>query len=179
MGEVTESDELRQLCQQKPHPDLLLFSPNLDGSSVVEILDYVGKHCPSIKILVMLSHTEETNSKQLIDHGVRGIILKNEPPEKLLEAICAIVQGQLWFSALLMPILLKAQLSIPKNDLTKRELDALQLLAEGKTNREIAQVLNIAERTVRCHLESIYIKLGAKSRVEAVMQATRLKLIVE
>jgi two-component system invasion response regulator UvrY len=108
MGEVTESDELRQLCQQKPHPDLLLFSPNLDGSSVVEILDYVGKHCPSIKILVMLSHTEETNSKQLIDHGVRGIILKNEPPEKLLEAICAIVQGQLWFSALLMPILLKA-----------------------------------------------------------------------
>ncbi len=177
IGEVIEGDEIRQICQQENHPDLLLFSPNIDSSPAAEVLDAIRESCPSVKILAMLSHSEEACLRQLIDHGADGIILKSEAPDKLLEAIDAVMQGQPWVSAELLPKLVQPQQPEPGNDLTDREVEILQLLALEKTNEEIAQSLNIAERTVRSHLESIYSKLGVKSRVGAVAQAIRLNLI--
>ena len=61
IGEVTDSDKLRQNCQQENQPDLLLFSPNVFPSSTAKILDDIRESCPSIKILVMLSHSEEAS----------------------------------------------------------------------------------------------------------------------
>lgn len=174
IGEVTEGDALWQICQQENQPDLLLLSPNVEGLDAAELLNAIRESCPSVKILTMLSHAEEACSRQLMDHGADGVILKNDAPDKLLEAINAVMQGQPWVSAELVAKLVQPDLG---NDVTDREVEVLQLLALDKTNEEIAASLNIAERTVRSHLESIYGKLGVKSRAGAVAQAIRLNLI--
>jgi DNA-binding NarL/FixJ family response regulator len=177
IGEVTEGDALRQICQQENRPDLLLLSPNVEDLAATEALDAIRESCPSVKILAMLSHAEEACSRQLMDHGADGVILKSDAPDKLLEAINAVMQSQPWVSAELVAKLVQPQQPDPGNDLTDREVEILQLLAVEKTNEEMAESLNIAERTVRSHLESIYGKLGVKSRAGAVAQAIRLNLI--
>jgi len=114
----------------------------------------------------------------LIEQEISGIILKSEPPDKLMEAIYSIMQGESWFSAALIPTLM--QPTTPKShELTNRELEVLKLLAQENTNIAIAHTLNISERTVRCHLESIYNKLGVASRVGAAIQAIKLNIISE
>lgn len=114
----------------------------------------------------------------LIEQEISGIILKSEPPDKLMEAIYSIMQGESWFSAALIPTLM--QPTTPKShELTNRELEVLKLLAQENTNIAIAHTLNISERTVRCHLESIYRKLGVASRIGAVVQAIKLNIISE
>lgn len=177
IGEVTEGDALWQICKQENQPDILLFSPNAESLPTAEILDTIREYCPSIKILAMLDRSEEASLRQLIYHGADGIILKTNTPDKLLEAIYAVAQDQPWFSSELVPKLVKAQQPKLENDITDREVEILQLLAVEKTNVEIAQTLNVAERTVRTHLENIYSKLGVKSRAGALAQAIRLNLI--
>lgn len=177
IGEVTDSDKLRQNCQQENQPDLLLFSPNVVPSSTAKILDDIRESCPSIKILVMLSHSEEASSQQLVAQGVAGIILKSDPPDRLLEAIYTTAQGRSWFSAELAAKLIQSQQPNLRNSVTDREMEILQLLVAEKTNIEISRALSIAERTVRSHLESIYGKLGVESRAGAVAKAIRLNLI--
>lgn len=176
--EVTDSYGLQQNCREY-YPDILLLSPNLDGSSITEILDSIKENWPSIKILVILSDPEETCVRQLVDYRADGIILKSDKPGKLIEAIYAIAQGKTWFSSVLVPYLVQPDMSNHKNELTDREIDVLQLLVTEKTNVQIAQALNISERTVRSHLGHIYSKLGVESRVGAVAQAIRLNLISE
>ncbi|MCA9936981.1 MAG: response regulator transcription factor [Ardenticatenaceae bacterium] len=176
VGEVTDRHELRQNCEEFC-PDILLLSTNVTDSPLVKILDDIKEQCPTSKILVMLSSTEETSLRQLVAQGVNGVILKSDTPGKLLEAIDAIAQGQTWVSIDLLPRLVQPQQANVGNDVTDRELEILQLLALEKTNAEIAQTMNIADRTVRSHLENIYIKLGVTSRVGAVVQAIRLNLI--
>lgn len=176
VGEATNSHELRQNCQRH-HPDILLLSPDLVESSIGKILDGVKEQCPSSKILIMLSTAEEICLTQLANLGVNGFILKSDAPEKLLEAIDAVSLGKPWFNLELLPQLVQSRLLNTGRDVTDREIEILHLLVLEKTNTEIAQALNLAERTVRAHLENIYSKLGVSSRVGATVQAIRLNLI--
>lgn len=174
--EVVNGRELRQICQECA-PDLVLFFPNVENSAVTKLVDDIKKQCPSVKLLAMLSDSGEVCLRQLLDHGVDSLILKSDTPDKLLEAMRITAQGRPWFSAALIPEL--AHLACPVNELTDRELDILRLVAAEKTNAEIALTLNMAERTVRYHLENIYGKLGVKTRVGAVARALKQNLIPE
>ncbi len=176
VGEATNSHELRQNCQEC-HPDILLLSPNLVDSCSEKLLTIVKEQCPAGKIIIMLSDSEEICLTQLADLGVNGFFLKSDAPEKLLEAIDAVSQGKPWFSLELLSQLVQSRLPNKGRDVTDREIEILRLLVLEKTNTEIAQALNLAERTVRAHLENIYSKLGVSSRVGAAVQAIRLNLI--
>ena len=178
VDEAVNGRELRQICRECS-PDLVLFSPNVENSAVTKLVDNIKKQCPSVKLLAMLSDPGEVCLRQLLDHGVDSLILKSDTPDKLLEAMRITAQGRPWFSAILIPELMQWQLSHPDNELTGRELDVLRLVAAEKTNAEIALTLNMAERTVRHHLENIYGKLGVKTRVGAVAQALKQNLIPE
>lgn len=113
--------------------------------------------------------------------GVRGLLLRQAPVERLLAAIAAVAQGLRviepelasgWQPAAAVP---EPPLAEP---LTPRELEVLQLLAEGLGNKAIARRLGISEHTVKFHLNALMGKLGAQSRTAAVVRATRLGLVV-
>ena len=173
---VATVEELRRIYQQEPAPDLLLYSPTVEGLSVVELFDEARTRWPFLKIAVILATPQEICARQLMAYGAAGIILKSDPPEQLLEAIYAIIQGRVWLSAALTPLLLRSSL-LPQKTLTEQEVTILQLVAAEKSNAEIGEILKISERTVRCHLTRIYDKLGVTTRVGAAVMAVKRKLI--
>ena len=124
---------------------------------------------------------DETYAAEVWTAGVRGLLRRNVSPEKLLAALSAVAEGLITID----PTLIKALLPLrdPASNslvetLTPRELEVLQLLAEGLPNKAIAYRLQISEHTVKFHVNAIMSKLGAQSRTEAVVQATRLGLIL-
>lgn len=112
--------------------------------------------------------------------GATSFLRRDVGPEPLAAALAAATRGLVvldpGFSVSLLPE--AGDLAPPAEDLTPRELQVLQLLAEGLPNRGIAQALGISEHTVKFHVNAILGKLGAQSRTEAVVRATRLGLIV-
>jgi two-component system nitrate/nitrite response regulator NarL len=119
--------------------------------------------------------------------GARGLLLRDADPGQLVAALAAVVEGSVVLDPDLAASLLPARvldenhhLGAPTlvEDLTPRELEVLQLLAEGLSNRAIGKWLDISENTVKFHVNSILGKLGAQSRTEAVVRATRLGLII-
>ncbi len=155
----------------------MLLASNIISPSDLDILDHLQQHCPTAKTLVLLTRHDEICLRQLIDHGAVGGILKNDTPDKLIEAIRTVVKGEIWFSSPLLQKLVQPQREKQVPNLTERELEMLQLVVAEKTSKEIALVFGIAERTVRCHLNGIYTKLGVNTRVGAAVEAITLKLV--
>jgi DNA-binding NarL/FixJ family response regulator len=112
--------------------------------------------------------------------GIQALLNRLASADKLIAAIDSAVQGLLTFDPTLAQSLLPAQslMPVPIETLTPREIDVLQLLAEGLTNKAIAQRLDISDHTVKFHVNAIMSKLEAQSRTEAVVRATQQGLIV-
>ena len=113
--------------------------------------------------------------------GVRGLLLRDVTAARLLAATTAVFNGLATVEPEFLDILLPAvslEEPTPVEDLTPRELEVLQLLAEGLANKTIAQQLEISKHTVKFHVNAIMSKLNAQSRTEAVVRATRLGLIM-
>ena len=174
---VTCETQLRQLCRQH-QPDVILLALNITASSGTEVINDIRQQCPATKILVLLHNPDEICLQQLMETGVTGCILKSDTPEKLIEAIQAVTAGHSWFSPQLMSELIRSQNNAKNsNKLTRRETEVLQLIASGKTDKEIARDLEITERTVRYHLQNINDELGTITRTEAVAEAIRRQII--
>jgi DNA-binding NarL/FixJ family response regulator len=111
--------------------------------------------------------------------GPGGLLLRTAPPERLATALQAMADGLIVLDPRFPPDQLRRSASSASStDLTPREREVLQLVAEGLSNRAIALRLSISEHTVKFHINAIMEKLGAQSRTEAVVRATRLGLIV-
>ena len=131
--------------------------------------------CPVVVLLA-----DESQAGEAHIAGARGLLLRDANPERLIAALTAAAQGL----AVLDPTLAGSALGsrdpapAPVEALTPRELQVLHLLAEGLTNKAIAYRLDISEHTVKFHVNAVMGKLGAQSRTEAVVRATRLGLIL-
>ena len=150
------------------------------GDSLTDRLaDLVAADWPLLALLV-----DETRAVDIWQTGVQGLLLRDTPPERLVAALTAVSEGVLvlapeFRSALTSPRESLSDLStLPPADLTPREREVLQLLAEGLSNKAIARRLQISDHTVKFHVTAIMTKLHAQSRTEAVVRATRLGLIL-
>lgn len=174
---VTSDKQLRQLCREQ-QPDIILLALNITASPHIDLLNFTKQYCRIAKIILLLHSPDEVFLPQLMESGIAGGILKSDGPAKLIEAIQAVAAGHKWFSPSLMSQLLQLWSGETDNkNLTERETDVLQLLAKGKTGKEIGQALGITQRTVRYHLQNIGDKLGTTTRIEAVAEAIRRKII--
>jgi len=170
---------------KKLRPDVILMDlemPELDGARAAsEIKD----SCPSVEIIALTAYQDEEHLFQAIKAGVSGYISKQGPVEEIIKALRGVSRGESCLSPALSQKVLDnfARLSkeIPQKvdftDLTRREVEILKLLAEAKTNLQIAQDLFISERTVKNHIYNIYRKLHCNSRIEATIKASELGLI--
>ena len=188
VGEAADgSAAVEMAVALQPHVILMdLQMPVLDGVAAIKRLSVEQ---PQIQTIVLTTFDDDENIYQGISAGARGYLLKDAPPEQIIEAIRAAHRGE----SLLDPgvaarILDRFTRMVPKSsdptpppnfDLTPREMDVLRLLGQGASNKVIAESLFIAERTVKIHVGNILKKLNAGNRTEAASLALRLGLLDE
>ena len=165
-------------------PDLILMDINMPVMDGIEATQKVKHHFPAIKIIMLTVFDEEEKIFQSIIAGASGYLLKDEKPGKIIEAIEDAMQGGAPMSstiatkALLMIRGQKAEIVPEKNDfnLSKREIEIIELISKGDNYNQIAEKLFISPNTVRKHIENIYSKLQVHNKVEAIQVASRNKL---
>jgi DNA-binding NarL/FixJ family response regulator len=156
-------------------PDVLLWDLGSDTASGVELMADVDEAGVPVVALV----ADDVHAAEARAAGALGLVARDLEAERLLATIGAVSKGMLVFDPEMAPPALQDGGRPPQAaDLTPRELEVLRLLAEGLANKAIAHRLDVSEHTVKFHVNSILGKLGAQSRTDAVVRATRLGLIL-
>jgi DNA-binding NarL/FixJ family response regulator len=173
-GEASDGEEAVRLAKEL-HPDVVVMDcamPNMNGLQATrKILD---QH-PQTLILMLSMHPEETLVHQALEAGARGYVLKNAVDLELGAAIRRVVAGETVLdSQLNRPVTLKGDRD---EHLTPRELEILQMIVEGKSNKEIAAVLDLSANTVAVHRANIMDALGIHKTAELVVYAIRNGLV--
>jgi two-component system NarL family response regulator len=148
-----------------------LRMPVLDG---VGAIDEIRREDESAQIVVLTTYDSDNDIYRAIKAGTKGYLLKDARREELLNCIRKVSSGATCIPHELMQ---KVIVGIQREPLTEREIEVLQLLAGGKSNREIGASLFISEFTVKGHLRNLFAKLDVLSRTEAISVATRRGLI--
>lgn len=162
-------------AEQEPDVILMdLLMPVMDGiAATVEIRTTQ----PNIAILILTSMLDEASVLRAMRAGANGYLLKTARAKELTTAIKAAVAGQVQFSPQAISLLLRdSKLTKTNVELSEREQEVLNLLAQGHSNKEIALFLQLAEKTVKTHLSNIFSKLGVQSRTQAILYAGKLGL---
>jgi DNA-binding NarL/FixJ family response regulator len=182
---VAEAGNGRELIERvrEHHPDVVVVDirmPDMDG---LEAVRRIRKHHPEVRALMLTVHDEEAYVHEAILAGASGYLLKTVTPQELVRGILTVAEGK----AILHPMVTRKLInefaemarSRPKapQELSKREQDVLQLLAYGKSNKEIAKALGIGAQTVKTHVSHIFAKLGAMDRTGAVAIGLRKGLV--
>jgi two-component system NarL family response regulator len=166
--------EAAVMLYNEHRPDVMVLDlrmPKLDGVAVVQrVLD---AH-PKARLLIMTTYDGDEDIFRSLSQGAKGYLLKDAPRQEILSAIRAVSEDRPYTSS---SVAAKALQRMAKPSLTQREVDVLQLLAEGRSNKDIARRLSITEGTAKTHVKAILTKLDAISRTEAVAVAHRRGLV--
>lgn len=161
--------EVRNRC-----PDVLLLDAHMPGQNVIETARTLCTDYPQMRILVLSAYDRREYVVGLLRAGASGYVLKDDTPEMLVSAVRAVAKGNEWLSPRILNVLMKSvrdQAVEPFGELTPRELEVLQLLAQGCKNEEVSRALVISQQTVKNYVHSILSKLGVETRVDAVLYA--------
>jgi DNA-binding NarL/FixJ family response regulator len=173
VAEAVDGQEAIDLwITHRPEVTLLdLRMPKLDG---VDVIEEIRKRDSSARIIVLTTYETDTEILRAIKAGTKAYLLKDARREELLDCIRRVNRGETCFPASLVD---KVAAGLSSEALTGRELNVLELLARGKSNKEIGVSLYISETTVKSHLRSIFKKLNVLSRTEAISVAGRRWLV--
>ena len=163
-------------------PDVLLLDINMPKLNGLEVLQNLKMRKSKINVLVLTVHNEVEYLMKAVDIGVSGYILKDSESSELKKAIFAIANGETYIQPNLIPVLNSKMIEKNRDEgkidsLTKRELEVLKLLAVGMYNKEVAEKLNISERTVKNHVSNIFKKLEVTDRTQAAVFAIKNNMI--
>jgi two-component system, NarL family, response regulator len=173
VAEASDGDEAIALYERM-HPDVMVLDlrmPKRDGAAVVQ---HVMATNPKARLLIMTTYDGDEDIFRCLSQGAKGYLLKDAPRQEILSAIRAVSEDRPYTSS---SIAAKALQRMAKPSLTQRELDVLQQVALGRSNKDIARRLNITEGTAKTHVKSILTKLDAISRTEAVAVAHKRGMI--
>ncbi len=180
-GEAASGSEALTLFEER-QPDVVLLDLEMPGLDGVEVIRRLRELQPGVRIVVFTAFDSDERILSAVQAGAKGYLLKGVPRSELFNAIRVVHQG----GSLLQPVVASRLLShiagphesdTPAEPLTPRESEVLNLLAQGKQNKEIALELSVSERTVKFHISSILAKLGAGNRTEAVTIALQKGLV--
>jgi two-component system NarL family response regulator len=170
--------------------DIVLLDVGLPGIGGIEACRQIKQQHPKLPILILTSRCQQSLIARLIEVGAQGYCLKGIAAQNLILALRSVAAGASWWDQTatteIRAAFDKGSISYPNslgitdeltNPLTQRELEILELLADGKTNQEIAEILHIVSGTVRVHVHTILQKLKVHDRTQAVVMAMKKKLI--
>lgn len=181
VGEVSNGEQcIDMIYKVKPH--VLLLDINMPVKNGIEVLNEIRNKKLNIKVLILTVHNEIDYLLKAMDMGVNGYILKESDFSELKKAIDTVMSGETYIQPSLIPILNNRMVSRDKDkdkidELTKRELEVLIEVANGKLNKEIANELKISERTVKNHISNIFKKIDVSDRTQAAVFAIKNDLI--
>ena len=169
IGEAADGTEALRLVLSL-RPDFLVIDIEMPGLSSSEVITQALAAQPDLKILVLTSHADTETLRRIRKIPISGYLLKDEPPEHLLQAFRTVEQGSTWYSHSVAHQMMGIDAdSKSKVCFTPREREVMGLISEGRDNSYIAKRLSLAEQTVRNYSTTIYEKIGVASRVEAVI----------
>jgi DNA-binding NarL/FixJ family response regulator len=185
-GEASDGAGLLKLLENI-QPDIVLMDISLPDVSGIELTRILSEKYPSIRVLILSMHTDESFINQAIKAGAKGYLHKNTTREEMLFAIETVFSGNEFYSDIISKSILNNYIEKAKSHsdetkdphelLSKREIEILKMFAEGFINKEIADKLFISIRTVESHKNHIMQKLNLKTQVELVKFAIKHNLI--
>jgi NarL family two-component system response regulator LiaR len=177
-GEAGDGQEAIEMARQV-EPDVILMDLNMPRLDGIAAISQIKPDLPQTEILVLTSFSEKEHVFPAIKAGASGYVLKDIPTEELLEAIRDVHQGRSslhpTIARRLMEEIVQPNEDLPtiEEPLTEREIDVLKLVAQGLTNREVAEQLVLSENTVSTHMRKILGKLHLANRTQAALYALR------
>jgi two-component system NarL family response regulator len=172
-GSASSGEEALEILRVKP-TDLLLLDLRMPGMSGIDTLHALKRIKSSVRVIILTSFETDEDIYRAVQAGAQGYLLKDAPQSDMLDAIRAVHAGKRYF-----PRHIAARLAerMMRSNLTARELEVLNMLARGLTNKQIGSALAISDNTVRNHVNSIIEKLEVSDRTEAATTAIHRGLI--
>lgn len=185
---VAEASSGREALEkaQELHPNVAILDVGMPVMNGLEATRNIVKASPQTQVLILTMHETEQMVRDVLDAGARGYVLKSDAGRDLVSAVEALLQHRTFFSPRVSDMLLAAYLEgaerpisgvAQRNRLTAREREIVQLLAEGKSNKEVAATLNISVKTAETHRTNIMNKLDLHSISELVRYAVRNNIV--
>jgi DNA-binding NarL/FixJ family response regulator len=176
MEVVAEADDGDQALQlfAKQLPDLVLLDSRMPGKNGIQTATEIRAKFPGARLLMLSAYGGSEEIHRALQAGVQGYVLKSSSGENLIPALRAVAAGERWIPKEIVSQLVSRKSS---EELTTREVQVLEQLARGLANKEIADIFNISEYTVKDHLKHILAKLHVADRTEAVTTAIQRGII--
>jgi len=176
VGEASDAASAVEVVTAE-RPDVVLMDLSLgDGVGGIEATRRLAALDPAPAVLVLTTYDTESDILRALDAGARGYLLKDAPPAELFAGVRAVAKGEPALAPSVAATLMRRAAS-PEPRMTEREVEVLELLADGQGNREMARALFVSEATVKSHLSHIYTKLGVDTRAGAVAAAIEQRII--
>ncbi len=181
VGEAGNGEEALEFLE-KEATDIVLLDINMPKMNGIDCLTKIRKDYEKTKVLMLTVHNDAEYLLKAIDIGANGYILKDSSSDELVQAIEMILAGEQYIQPDLIPVLNQSlvrrdeQKAVLEN-LTKREIEVLIMVAEGDFNKDIAARMGISERTVKNHISNIFKKIDVADRTQAAVFAIKNNLI--
>lgn len=184
VGEAPNGREAVRLAGERM-PDVILMDVAMPLLNGIEAAEQIRKTDGNIGIIMLTMHADEGYVLRALNAGVKGYLLKESAEEDLLRAVKAVSQGKPFFSPAITATLLEDYMRVLRQEglsdsfelLTPREKEVLQLLAEGKSNKDAASLLGVSLYTVESHRTNLMQKLNLHNTAEIVLYAVRKNLV--
>lgn len=174
-----DADEATQLLEKNDDFDLALLDLMLPGTGGLAFLGVMRKRFPHVPVVILSALDDADTVMKAMRQGASGFVSKASPTDVLLGALREVLAGEIWLPPEYRDMTGKrrrAKTVAERYGLTKSQARVLELLAEGKTNRDIAEMLGVTEGTVKIHVSAIFKALGVNNRSQALLVAQGKKL---
>jgi two-component system response regulator NreC len=185
VGEASDGQEALRLCDSTA-PDLVILDVAMPRLNGIDVAAQARKRRPDLRVIVLSMHSDESYIVRALSAGARGYLLKEATDDDLLPAVRAVAAGRTFFSPAVSAMLLEDHmrhlqqrgLEDSYHLLTDREREVLQLLAEGRSNKEVAAALDVGLSTIETHRANMMQKLNLHNTAEIVLYAVRKRIII-
>src|SRR4051812_6017026 len=182
MSVVAEAEDGVHALQltQTEHPDVAVLDVSMPRMTGLQAAREIRSHSPDTRVLMLSMHDDERYFFEGLEAGAAGYVLKRAADTDLIEALRTVAGGRTFLSSEAQVTLMREWQegrAEPEDPLTPRELEVVKLIAEAYTNRQIANTLQLSEKTVESHRSNLFAKLGIRDRVELVRYAIRRGLV--
>lgn len=176
VGEAADGAEALTLAGRLA-PDVVLMDLRMPGMGGVDAIRSLSRSHPRVRVLVLTTYDTDSDVLPALEAGATGYLLKDAPRDELVRGVRAAANGETVLSPSVAERLIRQVRQPAPEALSRREVQVLELIANGASNREAAEALFVSEATIKTHLLHIYNKLGVRDRAAAVGEAYRRGLL--